>query len=313
MCGERSLRGRMPLLSLPARNLISDKKFSATISTLLHKLQSKSHKSYFQKKWWKRGEKPTWEERLRLVSRALGGTAGGTRILRRSGGWRGVCKRENTVKRGAAKGNTLWKRGLQKGIHYEKGVCKREYTVKRGSAREYIAKGNSLQKGTQGSAKGYGGCYTFKLCFWGLWSLVRLKVKQSSVGCRNKGTWIRFMREKKIRKQCSWDSASVWPAGCSCRWPCGARLESLWQASRLSLTWCSGCPSCCRGSPRPAAAIYLINGTNISKVCNMTVLLKSDNVGHYFLHKPPEFPSACLAGSQAACCAPPRSPLTNRI
>ena len=32
---------------------------------------------------------------MRLVSRALGGTAGGTRILRRSGGWRGVCKRVN--------------------------------------------------------------------------------------------------------------------------------------------------------------------------------------------------------------------------
>ena len=42
-------------------------------------------------------KKPTWEERLRLVSRALGGTAGGTRILSRSGGWRGVCN---------AKGNT---------------------------------------------------------------------------------------------------------------------------------------------------------------------------------------------------------------
>ena len=34
-------------------------------------------------------------ERLRLVSLALGGTAGGTRMLSRSGGWRGVCKEEN--------------------------------------------------------------------------------------------------------------------------------------------------------------------------------------------------------------------------
>ena len=36
MCGKSSLRGRMPLLSFPARNLISDKKLSATISTLYY-------------------------------------------------------------------------------------------------------------------------------------------------------------------------------------------------------------------------------------------------------------------------------------
>ena len=34
-------------------------------------------------------------ERFRLVSLALGGTAGGTRMLSRSGGWRGVYKEEN--------------------------------------------------------------------------------------------------------------------------------------------------------------------------------------------------------------------------
>ena len=34
-------------------------------------------------------------ERFRLVSLALGGTAGGTRMLSRSGGWRGVCKEED--------------------------------------------------------------------------------------------------------------------------------------------------------------------------------------------------------------------------
>ena len=57
-----------------------------------------------------------------------------------------------------------------------------------------------------------------------------------------------------LKMSCS--SASVWPAGCSCRWPCGARLESLWRASRPSPTSCSGFPSCCLAPPR-AAAIYL--------------------------------------------------------
>ena len=64
---------------------------------------------------------------MRLVSRALGGTAGGTRILRRSGGWRGVCKREYTVRR-----------GLQKGISCEKGGCKGIHRK-----REFTAKGNT--------------------------------------------------------------------------------------------------------------------------------------------------------------------------
>ena len=82
--------------------------------------------------------------------------------MRRSGGCRGVCKREYTVKRGSAKGNTLQKRGFLKGIHCEKGICKgihckREYTVK----REYRAQ----QKGTVGVTLSN---YAFEDC--GHWS-----------------------------------------------------------------------------------------------------------------------------------------------
>ena len=47
-----------------------------------------------EEKGQKMGWEQTWDERFRLVSRALGGTAGGTRILSKSGGWRGVCKWE---------------------------------------------------------------------------------------------------------------------------------------------------------------------------------------------------------------------------
>ena len=181
----------------------------------------------------KKGENPTWEERLRLVSRALGGTAGGTRILRRSGGWRGVCKREYTVKRGSAKGNTLQKRGFLKGIHCEKGICKgihckREYTVKGNTGlskreRRVLHFKTMLSRiVVTGQAKSQAKqCCVSQHRYLDAFHERENKLGRCDSYLRNLKLSLTQLTEMlshlKIRKQCSWDFASVLPAGCSCR------------------------------------------------------------------------------------------------
>ena len=109
----------MPLLSFPARNLISDKKLSATISTLYYTNCNHNLTNICQRK----------DKCGKNRETNLGGAieAGFSGPWRDSGGHTDIEE-------------VRWlEGGLQKGIHCKREACKREYTVKRGST-----KGNTL-------------------------------------------------------------------------------------------------------------------------------------------------------------------------